>query len=97
MKTTDLRKRLERLKGSAGNDAELTFTDGQTVGIQCRDALGLTLAGMRRQYAIDSGEEIPVSRFDSKLNLLARAETVTTDDPLLQLAAGVAREGRTRQ
>ena len=93
-----LSKRLDKLEHGAGeNAATLQLPDGSTAGIQCRDVLGLTLAAMRRQYAQDAGETAPVSKFDGKLNLLARAEQVETDDPLMQIAGGIAREGRANQ
>ena len=86
---SSLRKRVLNLErqSSAGN-ATLRFADGTTRAIVIRDPLGLVLARFRRIHARDEGLSCPESPFDAQIELLDRAESIESVEPLLTLKIG---------
>jgi hypothetical protein len=84
-------RRLEKLE-AATHDKSITCTvDGVQFRLRRDDVLPLTCQAFRRRHSEIEGEPIPVSRFDQRLDHLARATVVSSAEPLLEIAVDCLR------
>jgi hypothetical protein len=87
----NLKTRIAKLeRGVTENSIKATAADG-VIRIRRDSLLPLTCAAMRRRWAAIQDEPLPVSPYDATLDRLKNAGTITSAEPMLEIACDMLR------